>query len=197
MSLPGRVRVRISSEAAGQISLTPVISQEMPVEELIEILLHAAGKDAPRIREMLARGSVVEGASRFRWDPIRADAASVQAVLGRFPDPEPLRAFDAARCFHARFRGPHGTIELPREIAVQRRLLSRQTFWSALMDAIAPFPPEYIGYSYRQRADEYRIRLSRAAISRIVQETGKLKHAALADRLRRLEFETVEFSVRR
>ncbi len=197
MSLPARVRVRISSEAAGQISLTPVISQEMPLEELIEILLQAAGKDAARIREMLARGSVVEGASRFRWDAIHADAAAVDAALGRFPDPEPLRAFDAARCFQARFRGPYGTIELPREIAARRRLLSRRTFWSALMDAIAPFPPEYIGYSYRQRADEYRITLSRSGISRILQETGKLKHAGLADRLRRLGFETIELSVRR
>ena len=197
MSLPGRVRVRISSEAAGQISLTPVISQDIAIEDLIELLLHAAGKDAARICEMLARGSVVEGASRFRWDPIHAGAASVEAALGRFPDPDPLRAFDAARCFLARFRGPHGTIELPREIAEHRRLLSRQTFWSALMDAVAPFPAEYIGYSYRQRADEYRITLSRAGISQILQETGKLKHAGIADRLRRLEFEVIELSVRR
>lgn len=197
MSLPGRVRVRISSEAAGRISLTPVISQDIAIEDLIEILLHAAGKDVARIREILAQGSVIDGASRFRWDAIHADAASVEAALGRFPDPEPLRAFDAARCFRARFRGPHGTVELPREIAARKRLLSRQTFWSALMDAIAPFPPEYIGYSYRQRADEYRISLSGAGISRILQETGKLKHAGLADRLRRLEFESVELSVRR
>src|SRR5215831_8472463 len=102
MSLPGRVRVRISSEAAGQITLTPVISQEMPIEDLLAILLGAVGKDVARVGELLARGAVVQGASRFRWEGINADAVSVETALANFPNAEPERPFDAGRCLRAR-----------------------------------------------------------------------------------------------
>jgi hypothetical protein len=197
VSLPARVRVRISSEAAGQIALTPVIVQEMPVEDLIAILAGPIGPNAARIRDRLARGTIVEGASRFRWEPIYTDDASVQAVLSRLPGPEPSRRFDAARCFQARFRGPNGTFELSKELASRKRLLSRRTFWSALMDRIPALSPEYIGYSHRRRADEYRIYLSRSDVSQMIEEARKLAGQSLADRLQRVEFETVELSVQR
>ena len=67
MALPPTVRVKLSSEAAESISLTPVIVQEMPLRELIEYMLGVAGKDEGRIRELLLRGTIVSGASRFRW----------------------------------------------------------------------------------------------------------------------------------
>ena len=198
MPLPGRVRVRISSEAAGQITLTPVISQEMPVEDLLAILLGAVGKDAARVGELLTRGTVVQGASRFRWDGIHADAAGIEAALATFPNAEPDRPFDAGRCFQARLRGPRGNIELPRDVADRRRLFARRSFWSALMDIAAAFPPGYAGYSYRDSADEYRlISLNSQLISRINEAAGMLKHAGLREQVRRLGVEVLEFSVRR
>ena len=39
MSLPDTVRVKLSSEAAEYVSITPVVVREMPVRELIEQLL--------------------------------------------------------------------------------------------------------------------------------------------------------------
>lgn len=201
MALPDRVRVRISSEAAGQITLTPVVSQEMQMEDLLAILLGAVGKDAARVGEMLARGAVVQGASRFRWEAISADLPSVEMALETFPNPEPQRPFDAARCFQARLRGARGHLELPREIADRRRLFARRSFWSALMDIAAAFPPAYIGYSYRARADEYRIifpnHADSALMSQITEAAGKLKQAGLKDQVRRLGVEILEFSVRR
>ncbi len=197
MTLPSRVRVRISSEAAGQIALTPVIVQEMPVEDLIAILAGPIGPDAARIRDLLARGMIVDGASRFRWEPIHTDDASVQLVLSRLPGPEPSRRFEAARCVQARFCGPNGTVELSKESASRKRLLSRRTFWSALMDRTTALSPEYIGYSHRRHADEYRIYLSHSDVSRMIEEARKLAGQSLADRLRRVDFETIELSVRR
>jgi len=39
MALPHTVRVKLMSEAAGFISLSPVVAQDLPVRELIEYLL--------------------------------------------------------------------------------------------------------------------------------------------------------------
>ena len=68
MPLPQTVRVKLSSEAAGAITITPVLLQELPVGELIGHVLGLAGKDEARIREILFRGTLVSGASRFRWE---------------------------------------------------------------------------------------------------------------------------------
>ncbi len=45
MALPPTIRVKLSSEAADSISLTPVVVQELPVRDLIEHMLGVTGKD--------------------------------------------------------------------------------------------------------------------------------------------------------
>ena len=40
---------------------------EMPMRELVEHMLGVTGKDEARVRELLLRGTLVSGASRFRW----------------------------------------------------------------------------------------------------------------------------------
>src|SRR5690242_15275245 len=97
MSLPDRVRVKLSSEAAESISLTPVVVREMPVRELVEYMLGVTGKDEARVRELLLRGSLVSGATRFRWSGWETDLPSVLELLATFPDPEPMRPFAPAR----------------------------------------------------------------------------------------------------
>ena len=49
MGLPRTVRVKLSSEAAESITLTPVVVQELPVRELIE---HTLSVPQPREVEM-------------------------------------------------------------------------------------------------------------------------------------------------
>src|ERR1035438_8165903 len=93
MALPQTVRVKLSSEEAGAISITPVVVQELPVRDLLEHLLGGTGKDVPRIREFLRRGTLVSGASRFRWAGWEADAESVMELLASFPDADPSRPF--------------------------------------------------------------------------------------------------------
>ena len=48
MALPDRIRVKLSSEAAEGISITPVVAREMPLRELVEYMLGVTGKDAAR-----------------------------------------------------------------------------------------------------------------------------------------------------
>jgi len=49
MALPPTVRVKLSSEAAGSISLTPVVVQEFAVRDLVENILAVTGKDESRV----------------------------------------------------------------------------------------------------------------------------------------------------
>src|SRR5689334_14193150 len=105
MALPDRVRVKLSSEAAESISITPVVAREMPLAELVEYMLGVTGKDEGRIRELLLRGTLVSGASRFRWVGWEAEPQELRDLLTMFPDPEPERPFAAERCVRAILRG--------------------------------------------------------------------------------------------
>src|SRR6516162_9046880 len=98
MALPQTIRVKLSSEAAESIALTPVVVQEMAVRDLIEHVLGVTGKDEARIRDLLLRGTLVSGASRFRWTGWEAAPDGLREMLATFPDPDPLRAFAAAAC---------------------------------------------------------------------------------------------------
>src|SRR5215510_14753754 len=105
MPLPQTIRVKLSSEVSESISLTPVVVQEIPVRELIEHILGLAGKDEPRIREILLRGTFVSGASRFRWVGWQVDDGDLRAILAEFPDADPSLPFTANRCTRAVLRG--------------------------------------------------------------------------------------------
>src|SRR5690348_15504309 len=105
MALPDRVRVKLSSEAAESISITPVVAREMPLRELVEYMLGVTGKDEARIQELLLRGSLVSGASRFRWAGWEAEPQALRDLLGSFPDPEPARPFTPEQCVRAILRG--------------------------------------------------------------------------------------------
>src|SRR6185369_15429590 len=119
MALPDRIRVKISSEAADSISITPVIAREMPLRELVEYMLGVTGKDEARVRELLLRGTLVSGASRFRWAGWEADAQDIAELLGTFPDPDPQRPFVPARCVRVILRGGRQAIEIPREAGMR------------------------------------------------------------------------------
>src|SRR5215469_5362738 len=111
MALPHTVRVKLSSEAAGAISITPVVVQEMPVRELVEHLLGLVGKDAVRIREILRRGSLVSGASRFRWEGWETEPEGLVQMLATFPDADASRLFAADRCIRVLLRGRSRPLE--------------------------------------------------------------------------------------
>src|SRR4051794_8657599 len=148
MALPPTIRVKLSSEAAGSISLTPVVAQDLPPRDLIEHMLGVTGKDEARIRELLVRGTLVSGASRFRWAGWEPDLADVRQLLDTFPDPDPTCAFLPARCTRVVLRGGRQPVEITREAGSRKGLFQRRAFWDLLMEVIADAAPEYSGYSY-------------------------------------------------
>src|ERR1039458_7209530 len=123
MALPPTVRVKLSSECAGSISITPVVVQDMPVRELVEYMLGGTGKDEARIRELLLRGNLVSGASRFRWTGWDVDLEGLRELLATFPDADASRRFAAANCTRATLRGGRQPIEISREAGGHKSLL--------------------------------------------------------------------------
>lgn len=195
MPAPDIVRVKLSSEAAGAISITPVVVREMSLRELIEEIAAVRGKDQVRIAESLRRGSVTGGATRFRWEPVHLSEPELLAALTLLPDDEPSRAFDASRCIQASFVGPDSRIAVPREVAGARRLFRRTSFWDELIRLAGA--AQYAAYSYRERADIFRASLAMAQREGIRAALPMLKHPTLARRIHIAAFNAVEFVVNR
>lgn len=201
MSLPETVRVKLSSEAAGYVSITPVVVREMSTRELVEHMIAITGKNEARVRDLLLRGTLVSGASRFRWTGWEADAQAVGLLLATFPDPDPTRPFTADRCVRAVLRGGRLPIGIPREIGSRRgpvaRILRRKSFWDLLMRIVGAGEPRYSDYSYRERADVYQVSLD-AAESQLVRESSRLvRYSALEAQIRNAPLESMELYVER
>jgi hypothetical protein len=197
MSLPATVRVKLSSEAAEAISITPVVVQDLPLRELVEHMLGITGKDAARIRELLLRGTLVSGASRFRWSGWEADAEGLRELLDSFPDPEPARAFAAETCVRAVLRGGRQAIEIPRNAGERKSIWRKASFWSLLMDVAAGGAIEYVQYSYKDRADCYRVPLSPADAEKLRAAAGWVRYTTLREQIRAAGFGVVELYVPR
>jgi hypothetical protein len=176
--LPETVRVKLSSEAAGAISITPVVVRDMPVRELFDFILAAIGKDAERAADLLRRGNLVSGASRLRWEGWSASRSSVEEMLATFPDAEPDRPLDRSACVRATLRAAAATVEIAREAGSRRRLFRRRSFWDVMVDTAGP--SRYIEYSYRERGDRYRQPLDEAASARLRREAALITYSTLA-----------------
>jgi hypothetical protein len=192
MALPTTIRVKLSSEAAGSISLTPVVAQDLPLRELIEHMLGVTGKDEARIRDLLLRGALVSGASRFRWAGWEVEAGDLRELLATFPDPDPSCAFQPTRCTRVILRGGRQPIEITREAGSRKNLFQRKTFWNALMKVIAAAAPQYSGYSYRDRSDRYVREFSRADLEQLRAAGGLVRYSTLRDQLRSVGFTHAE-----
>ena len=197
MALPATIRVKLSSEAADSISITPVVAQEVPVRELVEHMLGVTGKDEARILELLRRGALVTGASRFRWAGWEADLEGLRELLSTFPDPDPSRAFAAERCMRAVLRGGRQAIELAREAVGRKSLLRRETFWDLLMEVIGTEGVVYAGYSYRERADRYLREFNPAETERLRAASGMVQYTTLRNHIQTGGFFSAELFVAR
>jgi hypothetical protein len=197
MQLPETVRVKLSSEEAGALSITPVVVQDLSMRDLLEQVLGATGKDEARIREILLRGSLVAGASRFRWPGWEPDLAGIRALLATFPDPDPSRPFAAERCMRAILRGGRQAVEVHRESALRKRPFHNDSFWDFLMEVTAAAEMRYGGYSYRDRADRYIRDFTAAEVDQIRAGLNRVKYSTLRDQILRSAFQHAELLVLR
>jgi len=201
MPLPETIRVKLSSEAAEYVSLTPVVVQEMPLRDLIEHMLGITGKDEARICDLLLRGTLVSGASRFRWTGWEADVESVRTLLAAFPDPDPARRFNPAQCTRVVLRGPRQPIPIPREAATRRSILDiilrRESFWDHLMSLAESGNTQYAAYSYRDWADVFNLALTAQDSQRLRDAARLVRYTALQAQIRNAQIELAELYVRR
>jgi hypothetical protein len=177
--------------------MTPVVVREMPIRELVEMMLPSAGKDVARIRRQIESGSLVAGASRFRWQGWSADPEDIEAVLATFPDPDPTIAFAVSRCVLLALCGPYTRIELRRESASKRRFLRRSSFWDQIELLASMSPPAYRDYSYRERADCFRIPLDASLTTGVRQAARRLPYSTLARQIEGATLDYVELLVTR
>lgn len=175
--------------------MTPVVVREMPLREVVELMLALTGKDTPRIHELLLRGSLVSGASRFRWESLEAEEAALEALLASFPEADPTRAFHAPSCFHVVLRGPRARIEIPVEAGSRRSLFRGRTFHDELLGLAGE--AIYVDYSYRERADRYHVRLSADQAEALRAATRLLRYPTLAAQIRGASFDLIELYTRR
>ena len=165
------------------------------MRDLLERVLGATGKDEARIHEILLRGSLVAGASRFRWSGWEPDLAGIRALLATFPDPDPSRPFAAERCMRAILRGGHQAVEVPREAARHKRPFHNDSFWDFMMEVTAAAQMHYGGDSYRDRADRYIRDFTAAEVDQIRAGSSRVKYSTLREQILRSAFQQAELVV--
>lgn len=189
--------MKLSSEDAGGVSLTSVVWREMPLGELVGLMLDVAGKDVARVHEILLRGALVAGATRYRWDAIDAAPGDLGMLLASLPDADPLRPFAPERCIQVRLEGTGLRTDLSREALARRRFLRRRSFWDALLEAVALAGARYAGYSYREKADRYIVEIAPFLSDTIRSNAGLLRYSSLEALVRQGALRRVEFLVAR
>ncbi len=195
MALPERVQVKLSSEAAEFVALTPVVVQEIAILELAEQILGVAGADAARIRDILRRGSLISGGSRYRWAAIECLLEEAESLIRALPGPEPERLFNPSQCLRVILTGAGARIELTREAAAQKKLLRRNSFWDLLLEEAREL--NYAGYLYRERADRYASALTREAAARLREGAALLRFDGIARQVAAGHWDKAEWVVSR
>jgi len=190
MPLPEVIPVRYTEEEAGYVSFRPVMRQSFRPDQLLDMVLSVTGKDAARIRQILRSGTVVFHFYRYWWTGFDIDAAELNGLLARFPDPDPSREFRSAECamiaIESGVTPPRPTVEIAKEAIAGSGLFRRRTFWDALLTEASSSPVVYHGYSFAHHADLYCLGLTAEARARLAAAA-----ASLAPRRMRKELQAI------
>ena len=189
---PAKIRVKLMSEAAEYISVTPVVQRDYSLVELVELMLPILGKDAHRIHRMLQVGTFSTGEYRFRWAPLEIGEEEVERILEALPGPDASRKFEPESCFLVRFRRGPEMLDLSRERAARKNLFARRSFWEALL-LLAEKGVRYADYSYADKADVFALALDHEGLEILRELLPLLKPASAAERLERLRPERIEW----
>ncbi len=160
-------------------------------------MLGITGKDENRVHELLLRGTLVSGASRFRWTGWAAEVDDLRVLVAGFPGDDPERPFQPDRCVRAVLRGGRRTIDVPREAGTRRPLLRKTSFWDILMDLAASGELHYSHYSYKDRADCYKLDMSLADIDKLRAAGEVLKYSSLREQIQSAGFISANLYVER
>jgi hypothetical protein len=192
---PGKIRVKLVSEAAEYVSVSHVVQRDLTIRELVEVMLPVVGSDAARLQQMIRVGTISTGEYRYRWEGMEVPADELAALLDSFPRADPSRPFRAENCFLVRFRHGQEVLDLPREAAERRVIFAKRSFWDGLMDLAADL--RYSGFSHAEKADVFTLELDAASWQKLSAQLPTLKPRSAAERLERLRPEQVDWLVRR
>jgi hypothetical protein len=186
--LPETISVRYTEEEAGYVTVRPLVRQMFSLEELLDMILSVAGKDATRVQQLLHSGTIVYHFYRYTWTGFDSDESELAAALAKFPDADPSRLFTPNLCTNAVFDGPgvnpRHLLDLVKEAASKRKLFSRQSFWQRLMEIASEENPVYEKYSYSRRADLYRVLVNSENVLKIAEAADQLAPRKLRQALR-------------
>jgi len=195
--LPALIPIRYTDEEAGFISVRPVLRMGLRPEQLLELILGVTGKTIARVEQILRSGSVAASGYRYWWDALEVGAGELEPLLAAFPDADPSRPFEPARCILVAAEGGASAValaEFTAPAASRRRAFRRRSFWDALLSAAAEQSPVYRSYSYARRGDLYALDLEADRAARLTQEARRLgmaevrSHAAALPRAARLVY---------
>ncbi len=144
------------------MSIRPVMRMGLRPEQLLELILGVTGKNPERVEQILRSGSVAAGGFRYWWEAVEIGAGELEPRLAAFPDADPARAFEAARCTLV-VAEPAGSLKALAEFAAaaasRRKAFRRRSFWDALLAVAKEQAPTYRSYSYARRGDLYALEL--------------------------------------
>jgi predicted DNA-binding ribbon-helix-helix protein len=186
--LPETIAVRYTEEEAGYVTVRPLVRQTFRLDELLDMILSVAGKDAARVRQLLRSGTIVYHFFRYSWAGFDASETELAAALARFPDADPTRLFPPGQCTLAIMESggisPRPLMELDRAAGSKRRIFRGRSFWDRLLEIAAEENLTYQNYSYGRRADLYRLNLDAENIARIEEAANRLATGKLRSALR-------------
>jgi hypothetical protein len=164
MPLPAEIPVRYTEEDAGYVSVRPVVKQNFRLNELADMVVRVAGKDASRVQKIFQSGTVIYNGYRYWWDAIPANLSEIEQLLIPFPEDDPSVSFDPAKVVAVLFEMGGGAqvhvVEIQREEASQKKLFGSTTPWEIILQQASAFPTRYQKYSHARKADLFSISLS-------------------------------------
>jgi len=163
MGLPQQIAVRYSEDDAGYVTMRPVVKQTFRLNELVDMVVSVAGKDAGRVQQILRTGTVLYNGYRYWWEPLSAELGEIESLVAGFPDDDPSRPFEPAKVSAILFESGGGTqralVEISREEAGEKKLFAKTSPWSVLTGFAGKAAPRYEKYSHGRHADLFRVTL--------------------------------------
>jgi hypothetical protein len=160
MPLPEQIAVQYSEEAAGYMSVRPVVKQVFQLRELADLVVSATGKDVEQVRRILLSGSLHYNGYKYWWNTLAAETQEIESLLMNFPDDDPARPFDPNAATAVLFEMAGGAqrhvTEITRQEASKKKLFAKQSPWDVLMLAAVELSPRYEKYSYAKKTDLFR-----------------------------------------
>lgn len=163
MPLPAKIPVRYTEEDAGYVSVRPVVKQTFRLNELVDMVVLVAGKDALRVQKIFQSGTVIYNGYRYWWESIPAELSEIENLLIPFPEDDPSVPFEPATATSVLFEIGGGTqrnvVEIDRAEASEKKLFGRTTPWKLILAQVGSLPVRYEKYSHARKADLFRVSL--------------------------------------